>query len=658
MEKKIKIKSTSLSPLNETLQKLKLNDKVVDFTPVIVEADGKFTSIVNTKEEFDPNTVGSAFETEELESEEQKETKVQLLNRAKDALKQTLSNSKELDAILQKIQDLSKETGYSTWELNKEKNSAVLKSKNATIFKQNNNLCLSHAGKIEIFHSVEELRNWLKEKGYPLPGNDIVIQESVEIKEDGRNWVDLLNNYDSKKKADYSNLIDTDIEQDLAKDTRLYQGLGKRIDKQTLQADRNTKSKAALNRSFLDKTDLDTEDEVEECCGGACVSTAALGPAVAHVATKTKEHVEENEELQEGSKTIPSIIPGDLSMFPGRKAAVWKFLTWYKRNKPSIESGKIKLDKNEYTKIFDELIEPTVLNNDSDSVSKVWKNIIEKRLTTVADKLAEAKHIPKKVALNTLMNNPNQQICDLLSQELNSYIPDNEEYSYGKVQLIPGESIVEVNKNNANHQQRKNWQKAYYSAIQNGASDSTKTIINTFNDFKNFIKGSTTDYTEFTPEQMALIKKYQLKPIYTEAVSGIFETAKTYPWLNKILGKRLVEDDTPSDFATGSPIEGSNETSTSAQTTSTTSTLNTPDLDIGNDLGDTQDANLNFGDINIGSGSYSPDQPEEEMPMPVNMPEYKIIDVLMDDDTSDVKVKIQNTDTKDTEIKDLEDIDV
>ena len=146
MEKKIKIKSISLNPLNEALQKLKLNDTIKDFTPVIVEADGKFTSILNTKDEFNPNDISSVFETEEVENEEQKETKEQLLNKAKDALKQTLTNSKELNSILQKIQDLSKETGFNTWELNKEKNTASLKSKNATIFKQNNNLCLSHNG--------------------------------------------------------------------------------------------------------------------------------------------------------------------------------------------------------------------------------------------------------------------------------------------------------------------------------------------------------------------------------------------------------------------------------------------------------------------------------------------------------------------------------
>ena len=831
MEKKIKIKSTSLSPLNEALQKLKLNDKVVDFTPVIVEADGKFTSIMNTKEEFNPNDLGSAFETEEVETEEQKETKEQLLNKAKDALKQTLTNSKELNDILAKIQELSKEAGYNTWELNKEKNAATLKSKNAQIFKQNNNLCLSHSGKIELFHSVEELHDWLKEKGYPLPGNDIVIHESVEIKEDGRNWVDLLNTYNDKKKAnpdeayrfldkdkyneynkevtDFLNLqnkiylsndklvnkekelqkelnilditannlsnkiavaipgkrvelqkklADTeDLEQkeriqnsldqlekeenlaierlneirgvitkikddsgniikqkeigdaeftsqqldkahqDLldfknSEDYKKYhdiltnpekvkeldklrellnihdmeqkrydkiysnsdedilsRGLGKRIDKQTLQADRNTKPVTNPNRKFLQK-----DADVDECCGGACVGTAALGPAVAYTANRKKEEVEEDEELQEGTKTIPSIIPGDVTMFPGRKAAVWKFLTWYKRNKPSIESGKIKLDKEEYAKIFDELIEPTFTGNNSDSVSKVWLNLVDSLVNYLAPEVAAKNNIPLDNAILYLKTKPTQSMCSKLSKVLNSYIPDTEEYAYGKVNLIPGVSISKVDKNNPNYQQRQNWQKAYYSAKHGGVADS-EVMVKTFNDFKNFIKGSEED-NEFTPEQLALIKKYNLKPIETE--STIFESAKNHPWLNKILGQKLTEDDSPADFATGSPISSdmSNDSVSTSSTTSDTTTTSTPDIDLDGSLGGAAQT-PGFGDININNG-YSPDEPAEEVPVDINMPEYKIIDVLMNDDDNDIKVKVQNTDTKETEIKNLEDIDV
>lgn len=645
MEKKIKIKSTSLNPLNEALQKLKLNDTIKDFTPVIVEADGKFTSILNTKDEFNPNDISSVFETEEVENEEQKETKEQLLNKAKDALKQTLTNSKELNNILQKIQDLSKETGFNTWELNKEKNTASLKSKNAMIFKQNNNLCLSHNGKIELFRSVPELHKWLKEKGYPLPGNDIVIHESVEVKEEeDRNWLDLLNDYNAKKKAEYTPVASDKNSPDL-----LNQSLGKPIPKEILQADKNKKAVTNPNRKFLRK-----DTNVDECYGGACVGTAALGPAVAYTATKKKNEEKEDVNLQESFK---SLIPGDNKLYSSKREVVNKFLTWYKRNRPSIESGEIKLP-SDIEEQFDSIIEPTFLNNASDSVSRVWSKLIINRLTPVAQKLSAAKKIPEEKVLAVLMDNPNQQICDLLSAELNSYIPNDEEYNFGKVELVPGNSLADYTKDNPNYQQRKNWQKAYYQAKNSGKIDKTEVMIKTFNDLKKFIKKPKIDASQYTPEELELIQKYNLGNVKTESI--IFESAKNYPWLNKILGQRLTEDDSPADFATGSPISSDMDNSGTATSTSSTAdtTSNSPDVDISSDLGgDISNENPGFGDINISTG-YSPDDNIEEAPVPINAPEYKIIDVLINDDNNDIKVKLQDIDTKETKIKDLEDIDV
>ena len=783
MEKKIKIKSTSLTPLNETLQKLKLNDTITDFTPVIVEADGKFTSIMKAKEEFNPNDLGSSFETEE-ETEEHKETKEQLLNQAKDALKQTLTNSEELNAILKKIKDLAKEDGYNTWEVNKEKNTASLKSKNATIFKQNNNLCLSHNGKIELFKTVDELHQWLKDNGYPLPGDNIVIHESVEFKEDDeeqpeeRNWLDLLNAYNDEHKdkavtdqddlkknlltndtiEDYENRLNDYINKyviplrkvsdlkfeknqlkkqnddydkllsGLAKSitaatsenelTKLYkqkdnldgfvsdnynrikdidseikditanlkepskgeiyhfhniqdllsnhnraysklhsrfdlmdQGLTKRIDPAILQADKHKKDPIKFNRKFIDK-----DEDVEECCGGVCVGTAALGPAVGYTASvKKREEVEDDkeEELQEA---FYSLIPNDSSLIADKRQLVLKFLTWYKRNAPLIKDGTIKLPKD-FENTFDEIIEPKILSNHSDSMSKIWLKTIENRLKPFATKMSETKKIPVDILLQNLINKPNEKICAALSAELNSYIPDDEKYTSGKVKLIPGESLLATSKDNPNFNQRINWQKAGYQAKLDGAVENVEDIVKAYRDLKDFLKNKPIDNNEtskFTPEELELIKKYNLKP----QTESIFESAEKYPWLNKVLGQRLVEDDTPADFATGSPISSdmSSTDTTSTSSTTSTSTDNTtvPDIDFGGDTGGNKPS---FGDINIDAGGYSPDEGEPEVPAP-NLPEYKIIDVLLNDDTNDVKVKLQNTETKETEIKDLEDIDV
>lgn len=750
MEKKIKIKSTSLTPLNETLQKLKLNDTIKDFTPVIVEADGKFTSIMNAKEEFNPNDLGSAFETEE-QSEEQKETKEQLLNKAKDALKQTLTNSEELNTILKKIQDLSKEDSYNTWEVNKENNAASLKSKNAQIFKQNNNLCLSHNGKIELFKSIPELHQWLKDNGYPLPSDNVIIHESVELKE-GRNWLDLLNQYNDKKKAnvvasvenpnieqyidlvtEYDDLIrkhrnlekesedliptikrilkqiqpgesiedalkageitqdDFDIwmkHSQVHADTehifntiksfydqnnlseiipivnkyrkqqsklmdRDYQGLSKPISKEILQAANRTKEVIKPNRSLLQK-----EEEVEECFSGACVTTAALGPAVTYVASpkKKEEESEENKELQEA---FASLIPGDSNLIGDKRQLVLKFLTWYKRNAPLIKSGKIQLPKD-FEQTFDEIIEPKILSNHSDSMSKIWLRTIEKRLKPVAAKLAQTKNIPEEIILQNLIDKPNEKICNALNAELNSYIPDDEKYISGKVKLIPGESLLATSKDNSNFIQRINWQKAGYQAKLDGVVES-EDLVKAYIDLKNFLKNKpevkSINIPQFTPEQLELIKKYNLN-VLPQTESTIFESASKYPWLNKILGTRLVEDDTPADFATGSPISSdmSNDSiDTSSSTTSTSTDSDAPDIDFGSTPTDNTPS---FGDINIDTGGYSPDEGNEEVAPVPTAPEYKIIDVLLDDDNNDVKVKVQNQETKETEIKDLEDIDV
>lgn len=126
---------------------------------------------------------------------------------------------------------------------------------------------------------------------------------------------------------------------------------------------------------------------------------------------------------------------------------------------------------------------------------------------------------------------------------------------------------------------------------------------------------------------------------------------------------QLKEDDSPADFATGeSPIASdmANAADTATSTDTATNTDGDYSADMGGDaaVGGTNPA-AGFGDVNVNVGDYSPDDPvQAPAPMP-ETPEYKIIDVLVDDnDPTKVKVKVKNKETGAVETKDLSEIDV
>lgn len=367
MEKTIKIRSSFLSVLNEALQKLKINDTVKDFTPVIVEADGKFTSVVKTENEFDPSVFGANIDTEEDESEndtQRKETREQLLNKAKDAMKQTISSSSELKDILKKIEELSK-SDDDKWQLNKEHNTASLPARNTYIFKQNNNLCLSHKGKIELFKSVQELRKWLKDNHYPLPDDTIVIHESVDLAEkskpfngqpneefygkhgnNSRNWVNLYNAYKNEQITKGQAEIDANPKADIKRaPSAMDQALGKRVPKEVLQADMHKKEEPKVSNKYLN-----FDDDMEECFGGGVTGVSNLGSVVQYTASRMKNK-EKKEELEEAlNEDFPDFNPqteDDPNVLPrgqGGKLAE-KFINNLKRHPEIIQylkDGKYK----------------------------------------------------------------------------------------------------------------------------------------------------------------------------------------------------------------------------------------------------------------------------------------------------------------------------
>lgn len=832
MEKTVKIRSSFLSTLNEALQKMKLNDTVKEFTPVIVEADGKFSSIVKANDDFDPSQLGMEVDSAE-ETEEQKETKDQLLNKAKDSLKQTLTASSNLHDILQKIADLSKETKSNTWKVNKEGNTASLDGKNMKIFKQNNYICLSHNGKIELFHSVQELRNWLKENNYPLPDESIVIHESVEIKEEGRNWLDLLNKKKdaekSKSPEELFGLLDQDTidqyKEEIAKYTteeskfkkivdeyrdlkarqtilsnkllslegiannkegkfkdsevqdakeslanyeeelhevnkrlskikdnavvtekeyrdwkektsnwnkevtelakklnidslrkdRLYgdkdqrevmNSLGKMISKDQYQF--LSKQKQPEKFTSMPGLNYNPDEEVEECAG-ACTTTAGLGAGVGYLASKPKKEdtLEEEELVEAGFNYIPDGKGGYTSNVYAQKGKAAKaFLSWL--SKDTTNTGKTNLEKifdgeiilpSDFKDRYENEISPAISEYFiSDSFSPAYNELVRMLSKEIGNKkvkeyLAKKKITPSEeqlirmqtVAQQEEINNPSQEMVDRLTKNLNSALSDK--YALDG-EFVAGKPLMDTkNKNpdeNPNYELRRQWcsnacQTQYDADPTSGVKiqkrfrdlHALEDLIDQMSaeDFSGFKSKEEREKEELNKplekDEIATLKANGINPNKLPSVAKarqilatLSESVKKYPWLNKILGTRLVEDDSPADFATGSPISSDMDSSDISTDTTTTTSTETPDFDISSDI--PADTNKSFGDINISTGGYSPDVDEEEdlEPLP-NMPDYKIIDVLMNDDNpDDIKVKVQDMDTKKTEIKDLSDIDV
>ena len=165
-----KIKSNSLNALNEVLKYVTTNDSGKIIQSPLLEADDSFSSVIQTDKAFNPSKINSnvliddndGLDTKQLE----KKNKLKSLVLTK--IKQSLEISDDLQAILREIDNINNDVNLNNWELNEEDNTATLKSRNASIFLQNNSICLSHDGEIEIFENVDELHNWLKKNNYPL----------------------------------------------------------------------------------------------------------------------------------------------------------------------------------------------------------------------------------------------------------------------------------------------------------------------------------------------------------------------------------------------------------------------------------------------------------------------------------------------------------
>lgn len=175
----------------ESKEKDMTNDKFK-----LLKEDNLYTSINTNENEFDPSKVTSDVFNDEEEtgiSEEDKLKKNRLTREVLDKINDTLKLNKEVQNILDEIREINNSNDYNVWVVNEEGNTATLASKNAKIFKQNLNLCLSHDNDIEVFKSVKELHHWLREHNYPMPRN-IQLHESVSLEENNSyNFSGLFN---------------------------------------------------------------------------------------------------------------------------------------------------------------------------------------------------------------------------------------------------------------------------------------------------------------------------------------------------------------------------------------------------------------------------------------------------------------------------------
>ncbi len=152
------------------------------------------------------------------------------------------------------------------------------------------------------------------------------------------------------------------------------------------------------------------------------------------------------------------------------------------------------------------------------------------------------------------------------------------------------------------------------------------------------------------------------------------QTTKFLSLVKQLIGKDLVtEVDSPSDFSmggttdsslVGSPTSTDTSISTSASTTSTNTTPTDTSTNTSND--DMSTVDLGLDNSNMGGAGLSPSYDDndgdfdgniDQQPSMSQAPKFKILDVMFDeDDDLNTKVKIQNIDTGEVEIKNLDEI--
>lgn len=146
------------------------------------------------------------------------------------------------------------------------------------------------------------------------------------------------------------------------------------------------------------------------------------------------------------------------------------------------------------------------------------------------------------------------------------------------------------------------------------------------------------------------------------------QTNKFLSLVRQLIGKDLVtEVDSPSDFSMGTSTGTTDVGATGTSDTSTSTVSSTSSSSSETSTSDDSTVDLGFDTSNVGGAGLTPtyniDVDTDDEGNPINQqnvnpmaPKYRILDVIFDDDDLNTKVKIQNVDTGETEIKNLDEI--
>ena len=618
--KNFKVHSKFLTSLNEALQKMAANDEIKIIKNPILEADGNFTSIIQSTNKFDPSKINSnVFADEVKENEELKDKKSELTDRILEKLKQTLDTNSELQSLLNQVKRLNLNSNENKWEVNEEDNTATLSSKNAYIFKQNDNLCLSHSGKVEIFKSVAELHDWLKKNHYPLPKN-IKLHEAV----DDHSFI--------SKKFDTSNLSDFSK----------WQIERKNNIKKGILTDKNKKLddlKKMLNY-FLVKSDFNNNyyrtayKKIEDNFADIQSNDEAYNSLVNDLKQLRVEFDKANtkeldDRRREGYGRWYDYSYG--KKFDDFKNKVYDYV------KPDITTNRSahKMGAREYDRanFFGDFAANKTqdlhsFKTDDKATMKDLHQVKPKKEAQIENlwclEYQDQEHNDKSY-LAEFWNEGN-----LLTNNLND-----------AAKFISREEALETVKNVYNQYNTQFPFKPINDNLQDESLNECGVSTGTL--------GASVQYLGSKPKKESTFRER----------------------ISKLIGKRLTditltEDDKPEDFAkninadlnsVGADLN--NQQNTDSTQSDMSSDDQAPDLDMG-------DGNkpAEFGDINISGGAgpmddeYGPEEDEQGLPMePVD--EYKIIDILKNSkNPEELKVKTQNLTTNKIEIKDLSEIDI